>query len=394
MGQALKGHGYEVSIVSASWFHKYHSPPDVGKEGGQDVVDGLEYEWIKTRSYKGRGLGQVLNQWDYVHGAWMRANQLPEEGVRAVVASSPHPFVIYPAARYARRIGVPLIFETRDLWPEAIIELGGISRRHPYIRLLRMAERYVVRKADCIMSVKPGDERYFSERYHLTEERFAYVPNGFYESGQSAGASVPSLSLDADSRTTTVGYVGALSAYYQLDALLETAEKLKDNSAFCFIVVGGGDDEERLRRIATTRGLNNVELVGFRPKSEIPGWLETFDVCYLGLKDVSVNRYGISCNKLFEYMAAGKPVVASYKTDFDPVAMGKCGITVAPGDTDALVHAITRLSDDPALARELGDNGRRYFLENHEFSVVARKFLDVVDSLQQSRGQSSCSRPA
>lgn len=385
LGRALRDAGCQVTLVGASWFHKYHASPDLA-EGRHREIDGVNYLWIRTRPYSSRGVGQVVNQLDYVRGAIGCDERDFSHPVDAVVASSPHPLVIFPAARCARRLGVPLVYEVRDLWPRAIMELGSFGAWHPYIQLLAYAERYAVQNAQLITSVKPGDYTHFEQKYGLKKERFAYIPNGFYARSASG------REVDLVERVTgapeqvVVGYVGALSSYYELDILLDAAARMVGNVRYRFVIVGGGEDEARLRARAQVEGLKNVEFVGMQPKSSIPGWLASFDICYLGLKDVSVNRYGISCNKLFEYMAAAKPVVACYRTEHDPVMMANCGLTVAPGDIEALVFSLSWFAENPAEVARMGRSGRDYFSRNHEFGEVANRFLDALRALSIREG--------
>ncbi|HET8691164.1 MAG TPA: glycosyltransferase family 4 protein [Steroidobacteraceae bacterium] len=365
LGQALRPLGWQVEIVSASWFHKYVAPPTLAN-GGTEDVDGLTYHWMRTRPYPGHGLGQVLNQWDYVRGAWRFAGADSRGAAHAVVASSPHPFVFLPAWRFARRRGALLLFETRDLWPLAIRELGGYGRMHPYVVLLGVMERFAARRADALVSVKPGDWKYFAERYGIARERQHYLPNGFLPAGPP-----PSPGAGKARAGFTVGYVGALSDYYCLDVLLGAARRLR-GSDVRFRIAGGGSDAARLAEAA--RDLPNVEFLGTVPKREVPALLAGFDACFLGLKDISANRYGISCNKLFDYMAAAKPVVASYRTDHDPVQAAGCGITVLPDRGEGIVEAIEWLRAHPADALEMGRRGRAYFEVEHDFRRVAERY--------------------
>jgi glycosyltransferase involved in cell wall biosynthesis len=376
LGQALRPLGWEVEIVSASWFHKYAAPPALAN-GGTEEIDGLRYHWMRTRPYPGHGLGQILNQWDYVRRAWSFSGSDPREEAHAVVASSPHPFVFLPAWRYARRRGAMLLFETRDLWPLAIRELGGYGGMHPYVVLLGLMERFAVRRADALVSVKPGDWKYFVERYGIGRESQHYLPNGFLPAGPA-----PAADARGGQAGFTVGYVGALSDYYCLDALLGAARRLL-GSGVRFRIAGGGSDAGRLARAAND--LPNVEFLGTVAKRDVPGLLAGFDACYLGLKDITANRYGISCNKLFDYMAAARPVIASYRTDHDPVQAAGCGITVGPGDGDGIAEAIEWLRAHPADALEMGRRGKAYFEAEHDFRRVAAGYDRLLRSGSQPR---------
>ncbi|WP_164915638.1 glycosyltransferase family 4 protein [Chromohalobacter israelensis] len=389
LGQALHDLGCKVTIVSSSYFHKYNRMPEVSEGVSHEVIDGIEYVWVKTKPYRSRFF-QIYNQVEFSFKAYRYAtSDFFPKGADIVVASSPHPFVIYAANRLAHQLKKPLVYEVRDLWPLVVRDLSGAPAWHPYMLLLKMTEWFAVRKADIVASVKPGDKEYFMENYSFSEDRFFYAPNGFYDGGEKklgclGSAEGARAGLGLKKASFVVGYVGALSTYYGIQELIEAARLLHNDSEIMFRIVGGGEDLEKIRDLVRSYKLENVELAGPVAKSKVEEELAGFDVCYVGLKDVSANRYGISCNKLFEYMHAGKPIVASYSTDHDPVKFAQCGITVMPGDSSGIADAISFLKSNPELCRQFGECGAKYFWGNHEFSVVAKKYHDLFLSFNGS----------
>lgn len=388
LARALSELGCSVTIVSSAYFHKYYELPKIDGGVTYESIDSVQYIWLKTRPYK-RRIHQVFNQLQFSYMAYRAcASGLIQGNVDVVVASSPHPFVIYASNRLARQKKAQLVYEVRDLWPLVIRDLSKAPAWHPYLLLLKFTEWFAVKKANVVASVKPGDKDYFRNTYSFDDQRFFYAPNGFYVD-QVSGSTLSSEKMRGDGEPPApkslfvVGYVGALSNYYGIDELVQAARLLQDDPQIIFRIVGGGEDLEKLRAMAGRYSLTNVEFVGPVPKSYIAQELDGFDACYVGLKDVEANRYGISCNKLFEYMHAGKPVIASYKTDYDPVAFAECGITVPPGKPSMIADAVMRLKEDPSLCRRLGSSGASYFLANHEFSVVAKKYYELFSSLKK-----------
>jgi glycosyltransferase involved in cell wall biosynthesis len=370
LGQALKAHGIEVEIASASYFHKYISPPTVRSALQTETIDGLVYHWLRTRAYKRRGVGQVFNQLQFVAQLFRFAGQLAARKPDVVVASAPHPLVIFPAARIAEKAGARLVYEVRDLWPELLCQLGNFSRAHPYVLLNGMAERYAVRHADLIVSVKPGDPEYFAGKYGVASERCAYIPNGFLP-GTSAGEPPAELMRLRQNYKYLVGYVGAVSRYYGLEELVHLAAAVRDNDDIGFVVFGGGDKAADIRALAERYGLANFHMLGTIPRGQVDAALAQFDVCYAGLQDLDLHRYGISCNKIYEYMHSAKPILACYSAGYDPVREAGCGLTVAPGDSARLAEALTTLLEDTGGRAEMGARGRRYFDDQHDFSAIS-----------------------
>jgi glycosyltransferase involved in cell wall biosynthesis len=377
LGQALKEHGIQVDIVSSSSFHKYINPPTISRGLETQEIDGLNYHWIKTAPYKGRGLHQVRNQVEFVARTWRYAGQLSQHQPDIVVASSPHPFVVYPAVSIARRSKARFFYEVRDLWPAILLELGSFSKRHPYILANKAAEAYAVKRAEKVLSVKPGDFEYFAQEYSLTEDRFAYIPNGFLPDDRQSVApdSIQSLRRRYD---IVVGYAGAVSSYYSLEDMVELADQFRNRSDVGFIVVGGGNREKAIRELAEAKGLENFHMLGKIPKHEVPATLQLFDICYVGLEDLDIHKYGISCNKIYEYMHASKPILGSYVAGHDPVKAADCGISVRPGNPQELGAALLEMTENKTRRAELGEKGKRFFDQTHHFGRVAGELVQKV----------------
>lgn len=377
LGQALRSKGVQVEIVSSSSFHKYINPPQIVEPLVAQKIDVITYYWLKTRSYAARGVSQVGNQLEFVYRCYRASSFLAKKSPDVVIASSPHPLITFPAKFIARKAGARFMFEVRDLWPEVLLEIGKFSRVHPYMMALKIAEWYGVKSAERVISVKPGDKEYFLERFGVTDERFSYLPNGFLP--MSSEGDAPEKVKKLRSRYSfMLGYVGALSAYYRLEDLLGLARLFKDRPDIGFVVVGKGDRMDSLAKEVADSGLVNVHLIGAIPKMSVPATLAEFDACYVGLEDIDIHRYGISCNKIYEYMAAGKPIIGSYRAGYDPVAEANCGIVVNPGEYQKLANALEKLIGDAALRSEYGSRAYEYFLAHHDFKIVAQSLVQQL----------------
>lgn len=377
LGQALRPLGVQVEIVSSSSFHKYTTPPEFDGSHAEQEIDGLTYHWLRTAGYERRGVAQVRNQLEFVARCYLSSGRLAGRAPDLVIASSPHPFVSFPAQYIARKAGARFVFEVRDLWPEVLLELGNFARWHPYVLALGVAERFGVKYAERVISVKPGDGDYFNRKYGLPKSGFSYVPNGFLPD-EAVMSPLPEVKQLRDRYKFIIGYVGALSIYYGLDHLLELACCYRDQKDVGFVVVGKGDLSEKLKSKALKLGLDNFHLLGSISRTSVPSTLAQFDACYVGLQDVGVHRFGISCNKIYEYMQARKPIIGSYRAGYDPVVAANCGFVAPPGDYSALTKGIDLLINQPELAIELGERGQSYFHSHHDFRVVAKTLKNAL----------------
>lgn len=172
-------HGHRVYIVAASCSHLRQQAPDAGTgPRTEENIDGIRYIWLRTPPYRGNGAARVRNMLGFVARLWREAPRLARSvAPDAVIASSTYPLDIWPAHRIARLAGARLLHEVHDLWPLSPIELGGHSRRHPFIMLLQAAENHACRHADAIVSILPKVREHLEAR-GMAPHKLHIIPNG------------------------------------------------------------------------------------------------------------------------------------------------------------------------------------------------------------------------
>jgi glycosyltransferase involved in cell wall biosynthesis len=385
--------GHRVHIVASSESHIRSQAPQLqGTAQLDETIDGIHYTWLATPPYRGNGSGRVRNMLAFVlrlrRDGEMLARSLKPD---VVIASSTYPLDIWPAARIARLAGARLLFELHDLWPLSPMELGGYSRWHPFIMLLQAAENFACRQADAIVSILPRVREHL-EAHGMAPHKLHLVPNGVDPAewqDEDGGAAPPHAAmldpvLDAalDALRVrgkfVVGYAGTHGLANALGTLLDAAALLRDKPV-AFVLVGSGPDKPALVRRAAELGLANVQFFDPVPKSMVPALLRRFDLAYIGWRRQPLYRYGISPNKLIDYMMAARPVLHAVEAGNDPVAEAGCGLTVAPEDPQALAGGILALQALDTDARAtLGKRGRAYALANHTYPVLGQRFLTAL----------------
>ena len=376
--------GHHVRIVAASYSHLRLKAPALAGAWTEEDVDGVPYVWLKTPAYEGNGARRVLNMFAFVGALFRRANRLTKyRKPDVVITSSTYLLDNLPARFMARRCGAKLVFEVRDLWPMSPIELGNMSPRHPFIQLLRWAEGFSYRSADRVVSVLPNARKHMEE-HGLTPGKFTYVPNGIavaeWESGNAALPESHSARLHhlRESGCFILGYAGGHAVSNALGFLLEAARLLAGQSV-AFVLVGSGAEKENLMRTARALELWNVTFLPPVPRRAVPALLRAMDACYIGWQDKPIYRFGVSPNKIFDYMMAGKPVIHSVNASNDVVAESGCGVTVRPEDAEAIAKAVLRLASMLNSERDaLGGRGRDFVVKHHDYRVLARRFLEAL----------------
>lgn len=376
--------GHKVRIVAASYAHVRTQQPPSRLVDGIETIDGIEYEWLRTPAYSGNSAARAINIFTFA-GKLLAASKRLARDFRPdiVIASSTHPFDIYGAQRIARLAKARIIFEIHDLWPLSPIELGGMSPSHPFILAIGAAERHALKTADVVISILPLTRDYLVAR-GMAPEKFFHIPNGIdirewdapLQPLQPAHASA--LQRLREQGKFLVGYAGAHGTANQLVNVLDAATRCSDAQVH-FVLVGHGPEKEWLIAETMRRGLTNITFLDPVPKTVIPSLLSRFDALYFAMKKEKLYRFGISLNKLMDYMMAAKPIIQAVAAGNDPVKDSGCGITIAPEAPHALLDAIDYLKHlDRDAVDALGQRGRAYALGNHDYRVLAKQFLDAA----------------
>ncbi|BEV72266.1 O-antigen biosynthesis protein WlbE [Paludibacterium sp. THUN1379] len=373
--------GDKVNILAASYSHlRQNNPKDLPGLFGEEEIDGIIYSWYATPKYSGNGIGRVLNIFVYLFQVWNMSRFFVNKWTPdVVIASSTYPLDIYPARFIAKHAKARLIFEVHDLWPLTPVEVGGMSPRHPWIWLLQKAENFAYRVSDAVVSMLPCAKEHMVE-HGMAPEKFHYVPNGIVVSEwESATQSLPEVHLAKIEQLKAqghflVGYAGGHGLANALQELLKAADWLRDEPV-SFVLVGDGPDKLALEQMARELGLGNVHFLPPVAKAAVPALLAHMDALFIGWRKLPIYRFGINPNKLFDYMMSARPVIHSVEAGNDIVREAQAGLSVAAEDPAAIAAAVRQLmAMDPAERQRLGENGKRYVLDNHDYSVLAKRF--------------------
>ena len=377
--------GHQVQIVASAQSHVRAKQPELaGKDRLDETIDGVHYTWFKTPLYSGNGIGRVRNMASFVNRLYREGKQLAQSfKPDVVIASSTYPMDIWPAHRIAKIANAKLVFEVHDLWPLSPMELGGMSKWHPFIMLVQAAEDYAYRHADVVVSMLPKVREYM-ESHGMAPHKLNIVPNGidpaeWETEGPPLQGSAQEVLSDLKSKgLSIIGYAGAHGVANALDTILDAA-KLMTGDNVVFVLVGGGPEKSALQQRAKVEGLQNVCFIDPVKKEQIPALLQWFDVAYIGLQRQPLFRFGIAPNKLMDYMMAGRLVLHSVDAGNDPVGEASCGLTVRPEDPQAVAQGIRSLLDLSEDGRKtMGQRGRAFIMVNHTYPVLAQRFLKIM----------------
>jgi glycosyltransferase involved in cell wall biosynthesis len=306
---------------------------------------------------------------------------LPRLGtVDVVIASSPTLFSALAAWLMARLKRVPFVLEVRDLWPEAIISLG-LMRPGPAVRALQLLAQFLYARAARVVVVTQAFADYL-ERSGIPLRKLVVIPNGADLRLFRADADpFPSRQRFGLAERFVVGYVGSHGVSHGLDAVLEAAALQPDVQ---YLLVGDGAERDRLVKQRDERRLENVSMHASVPKSDVPGLYAASDVCLVPLRDVPLFGAFVP-SKLFEVLAAGRPIVGAVRGEAREILERSGGaLLVEPEDARGIADAVERLRVDPSLRESLGRRGRAYAEQHFDRDALATRYLDVLREIVKS----------
>lgn len=377
LSAALARLGMNPAVVTASFSHLRKRNPEVKNDLVLIDVQGVAYCVLKTPPYAGNGAKRARNAMQFAAGIWRHQGQLAKMfKPDAVIASSTHPFDFFAAKALAKRNGAVLIFELHDIWPLSLIELYGFSRKHPLMRLTDYLTRCALEQSDAVVSLLPRLDCYCKDR-RFAPERIVYIPNAFAGETQAAPPQehMQAVQQAKASHSAIVMYAGGIARANAVDELLTVASLLP---AVGFVCVGAGAEKNELFRIKT----DNVVFLPAVSHPQVQTLLQQADLLWLGIRNLSVYRYGIAMNKLYDYMAAGRPVIISAPCKYHPVSYAKCGITVPASDKIQTRNAILRMLALTGRQRQIiGMRGRRAVERKYRYEVVAEYYQTLLEEL-------------
>jgi len=373
----LTNRGHKV-IIFASSFH-YSLLKETKKYDKNkfilEIYDNVNFIWIKTFPYKKNDWKRVLNMLSYSYRSYKVAKNYEKISIDKpdiIIGSSVHLFAVYTAYKLSKFFKVPFVMEVRDLWPQTLIDMG-ISKWHPFIILLGILEKFLYKQAKRIITLLPKAKDYITS-LGVSEDKIVWIPNGVYINRFSNNRL-----KNKNTKKFIVTYAGAIGKANNLDVLIEAAKILKDVRDIEFIIVGDGPERKKLEKKVFELGLNNVQFKGSVSKNEVLFYLCNSDILYFNLKKSPVFKYGISSNKLFDYLASGKPVIFAASAGNNPVADARAGITIPPENPEALAEAILKLYRMPKEERqEMGERGRKYVEKYYSIPKLVDKLEKVL----------------
>ncbi len=374
--------GHEVTMVTSSSRLPESYDERVFTEG---EIDGIRIRSVRVRY--ANVMGYARRMWSFVlftlGATWLAATA----GRHDVVVATSTPLTVgIPGWVAAKLTRTPFVFEVRDLWPEAAIQMGALSRTGTIGRVAKGLERFLYRHSHSVIALSPGmAEGVVAEG--IPPERVRMIPNcsdlDLFHPGDKDPELLERFGLDG---TFVVGYAGAIGPSNAVEAHVPEAALIleeRGRADIVFLIAGEGKSLPELERLTAERG--NVRLVGSLPKRDVPRLTRTADVLMTLFADVPILATN-SPNKFFDALASARPVIVNQPGWTRELVEGHdAGVYIRAGDGRALADAVEGLADDPGRTAQMGCNGRALAEEQFDRDKQAERFIAVLEEAAASR---------
>ncbi|MEQ1932248.1 MAG: glycosyltransferase family 4 protein [Fimbriimonadaceae bacterium] len=379
LGTELTKHGFKVKVFACDinlstrkrTLLNENEPYRVEKHGD------LEFVWVNAAEYEQNNWKRVANMLTFAKNFQKAAMDTMGDTPVAIIGSSPHPFAAMAAMKLSKKLGSQFFLELRDLWPQALVDMGEVGESHPMVRVMRTLERKLYKGAKKVIILAEGSAQYLTKR-GIKAENIVYIPNGVHLEHFKPSRPREETREKYGFKRFTFVYTGAHGPANALGTILDAAKELEGNDQIEFALFGDGPSKAALKEAGAD--LKNLKFFDPVPKDEIPNILAAADGGIITLKDVEAFAYAVSPNKLFDYMGASLPVICATPGDMARmVETSKCGLTAKPEDAHDLALKATEMSGKTKGEREvLGQNGLAYVSANFSRQALAAKLAEAL----------------
>lgn len=385
LSEELVKRGYDVTVVASSFDIKLRKEKLKANEKYRiEILNGVKFVWIKTYPYNTNNYKRFINMISFSINSYRICRKMEKPDV--IIASSVHPFTCISGYYLAKKKKARYIAEIRDLWPQTLIDMGALKEHSLVTKVFKFIEKFIYKRAEKIIILLPKIADYI-QSYNVSEKKMVYIPNGVvlkrYDEilKLNKDSLIVSEIMQEHAGKFTAIYLGAHGPANNLENIIRAAKNIEDKGYddIHFLMVGDGTTKMKLENMVKDQGISNVFFYQPIAKYDVPLLLKETDVCLFNLAKVDVFKYGISPNKLFDYLSSKKPIIFACDTTNDIVNEAHAGISIEPENEEKFAEAVLKIYNMDENSREtMGINGRQYVEEFHDISVLVNKLEQIL----------------
>ncbi len=374
--------GYEVHIFASGFHYNEHKEKILNKDENFMVenINGITLHWIRVIPYSKNNYKRFLSMYSFyrnvIRYVFKENRYLNKPDI--IIGSSVHLLTVLAAYKISKKYDSKFIVEIRDLWPETLVQLGKISKKHIVYKIFHILEKYLYKKADCIVTLLENAHEYISK---YTNKSIICIPNGF---NHNRLCNITFDNTQKDLNNFTILYLGTIGLADDVQTLLNTAILLKEYKNINIKIIGDGIKKIELLKFKNEHGLNNVFFHDPIPKNKVLEELFLVDIVWVGMPNSkNLYKYGLSSNKIYDYMIMKKPVIISSPLKENIITHSKCGLSIDAENSQKLFDSIIQLYEmDKSELKVYGEAGHDYIMKYFTIENLNKKWLSIFDELQ------------
>jgi glycosyltransferase involved in cell wall biosynthesis len=379
IAKSLNKKGWNFLIIAASTNHSMGNNTGSIKRPELKIYDGVKFLFLPCPQYTGNGIRRILNIATYfilsLSLCFFHNKKISKPSI--IIGSSVHPFAALAGLLTSKMYRVPFVFEIRDLWPETLVRIGRLKPKSMIVKALYFIEGLLFSMSARIISLHPKVYEYVAEK-GFDPKKVEWIPNGvelknFYrQKRKTSPIKRPKIGRFC------IAYLGSMGNANDLFFLLRSFRKYEieyPKGQVSLLMIGGGPLNRRLKCYSGKIGIERIAWYDPVPKELIPPLSKIVDGYIISVKDIpGLYRYGISMNKLYDYLASEKPTIIANSACNDPIKESGAGIAVPAGDVHLLAEAIYRFEQTtPEKRAVMGKLGVEHVAAYYDYENLAGK---------------------
>lgn len=377
--------GWDVTTFYANW-----NGADTDPLFKRELVNGLDFVQVKAPHYVGNGVSRMKSIFSF---AWNIKKHCKEFEKPDVILHNVHTPFDYPIVWAAKKLNAKYIAEAWDAWPDVFAHLGLVSRKNHVLKVFYQIEKRLYEKADAVVFTILGMVNHIQDKHWTTNmggridlEKVHYINNGVdLEQFDKDREAWPRTDEDLhDSKTMKVVYLGSINRANHVHTLIEAAKLLQNLGYYRFFIYGDGADREELEKKVQDERITNVVFKEKRiPLCECAWVVSQANVNIMNYQK-GFGYMGVSSGKMFQYLAAGKPIVCNVNIAYDDVITdNNLGIARDIETPEDFAQAIRSVAEQPRTSYDAMCERVRQTAERFDYKKLAAEEIKVIETALQ-----------
>ncbi len=367
-------------------FYANYNSEDAAPLFQRKTVNGLDFIEVRAPHFVGNGVKRMLSIWKFAQIILKGHKQFERPDV---ILQNIHPPFDYPIVKLAKKLKCKYIAEAWDLWPEDFVTFGLVGANNPAMKVAYAIEKRYYYAADDIVFTFLGAFDYLKRQDWMKEQggkiattHLHYINNGIdLEQFDKDKVAYPRQDADMnDPDTYKIVYLGSINKANNVQTLVDAAALLQDRPNYRFFIYGNGAYRKALMDYVREKGIGNVVFKEERIPLAECAWVVSQATVNVMNYEKNFGKWGVSSGKMFQYLAAGKPIVCNIDIAFDNIINDNhLGVSRNLETPEQFAEAIREVAEQPqesydAMCERVREVARRF-----DYKVLSQRELEVIE---------------